>query len=260
MDPVLQQILDEIKMMKASVDALSPLKETVEDLMVSMTCCIDSVEQNLGDRFSAMEKAAEVFEDWRPKVEAGMEDLKMEVGALQKTVYRVVLDSTPSTSVGIFAKPTSVAATPTAGNPIDGPTGHRSPIANRENVLGKVFTQNHSPDKGTYEEPHKQLHRSTSHSQFDLKYAKNDWQSSPSGCQSFPTSGNASRMPKLNFPKFDGENPKLWIKRSQDYFELRQVDSKNWIKIASMYFTKAAACWLQSVEKRVQTVSWVEFC
>jgi hypothetical protein len=52
-------------MMKTSVDALSPLKETVEDLMVSMTCCIDSVEQNLGDRFSAMEKAAEVFEDWR---------------------------------------------------------------------------------------------------------------------------------------------------------------------------------------------------
>jgi hypothetical protein len=67
-------------------------------------------------------------------------------------------------------------------------------------------------------------------------------------------------MPKLNFPKFDGENPKLWIKRSQDYFELCQVDSKNWIKIASMYFTKAAARWLESVEKRVRTVSWVEFC
>jgi hypothetical protein len=67
-------------------------------------------------------------------------------------------------------------------------------------------------------------------------------------------------MPKLNSPEFDGENPRLWIKRSQDYFELCQVESRAWIKIASMYFTKSAARWLQSVEKKIRTVTWFEFC
>jgi hypothetical protein len=42
------------------------------------------------------------------------------------------------------------------------------------------------------------------------------------GDLSYPTIGGAMRghLPKLNFPVFDGENPKLWIHRSHDYFDM----------------------------------------
>jgi hypothetical protein len=31
-------------------------------------------------------------------------------------------------------------------------------------------------------------------------------------------------LPKLNFLVFNGENPKLWIWRNYDYFELYEVE------------------------------------
>jgi hypothetical protein len=80
MDPVLKQILDEIKTMKASVDDLAPLKTAVEELKASMTTRIDIVEKNLDDCFSAMENAVGVFDEWKPKVDADMEDLRVEIG------------------------------------------------------------------------------------------------------------------------------------------------------------------------------------
>jgi hypothetical protein len=62
------------------------------------------------------------------------------------------------------------------------------------------------------------------------------------------------RFPEVNFREFDGENPKLWLTRSGNYFE-----SHRWIKFATMHFTKAAAHWLQSVEVRLRRATWDEF-
>jgi molybdopterin converting factor small subunit len=84
MDLVLKQILDEIKTMKASVDELAPLKTAVEELKASMATRIDSVQKNLDDRFSAMENAVEVFDEWKPKVDAGMEDLGLRSGIYER--------------------------------------------------------------------------------------------------------------------------------------------------------------------------------
>lgn len=64
----------------------------------------------------------------------------------------------------------------------------------------------------------------------------------------------------MNFPNFDGANPRLWISRSEDYFDMYHVSEDMWIKIAAMHFTDAAARWLQSVEKSIRTCSWPEFC
>lgn len=69
-----------------------------------------------------------------------------------------------------------------------------------------------------------------------------------------------SRVPKVHFPQFVGDNPKLWISRCCDYFDLYGVESTDWIKIASMHFSDAAARWLQSVESRVRSLSWEDFC
>ena len=115
MDPHLQTILDEIKGLSASM----------VDLKTSVTERIDGVEHALDDRFKRIEAAAGKFGDWKPKVDASIDDLRLELGAMRKTVNRVILDSTPAAGAGILATPGSAAALPSAGNKADGPDGHR---------------------------------------------------------------------------------------------------------------------------------------
>jgi hypothetical protein len=38
------------------------------------------------------------------------------------------------------------------------------------------------------------------------------------------------------------------------------VESSLWIKVASMHFEGAVVRWLQSVERRVHSMSWEQFC
>jgi len=69
-----------------------------------------------------------------------------------------------------------------------------------------------------------------------------------------------SKVPKLQCPAFDGDNPKLWIRRVSDYFELAQVDPNIWIKLSAMYFSGSASRWLQSVEHKLDSCPWSTFC
>jgi hypothetical protein len=68
-------------------------------------------------------------------------------------------------------------------------------------------------------------------------------QSSPSVS---PNSGSESRVPmgklhKMNFPKFESDNPKLWQSRCENYLEMYTVDSSVWVKVATMHFEGPAA-------------------
>jgi hypothetical protein len=74
-----------------------------------------------------------------------------------------------------------------------------------------------------------------------------------------PRYNSLGNLPKLNFSSFDGENPKLWQKRCEDYFHIYVVDPSVWIRVATMQFTGPAARWWQSVEYRAPTMSWGEF-
>lgn len=53
---------------------------------------------------------------------------------------------------------------------------------------------------------------------------------------------------KLSFLMFDEENPKLWIRRSHDYFDMYVVKQPLWVKVASMHFVGSAARWLSSLD------------
>ena len=53
---------------------------------------IDEVEVAIGKRFGALESTAQVFDDWKSKMDGAMEDMHVENGALRKQVNRMVLD------------------------------------------------------------------------------------------------------------------------------------------------------------------------
>jgi hypothetical protein len=75
-----------------------------------------------------------------------------------------------------------------------------------------------------------------------------------------PSLGSLGNLPKLNFPMFDGENPKPWQSRCEAYFHMYTVDPSVWVQVAYMQFIGPAARWLQSIEFRLSHISWGEFC
>jgi len=73
------------------------------------------------------------------------------------------------------------------------------------------------------------------------------------------TAGSMGKIPKLSFPLFDGDNPKLWLYRCESYFEMCALDPAVWIPCASMHMNAAAARWFQSAESKLRTASWSDF-
>jgi hypothetical protein len=64
----------------------------------------------------------------------------------------------------------------------------------------------------------------------------------------------------MHFPKFEGENPKLWQSRCKSYFDMYELDHSIWVKVAFMHLEGPVARWLQSVEHHVKTASWSLLC
>uniref|UniRef100_A0A0A9DEA6 Retrotransposon gag domain-containing protein n=1 Tax=Arundo donax TaxID=35708 RepID=A0A0A9DEA6_ARUDO len=69
-----------------------------------------------------------------------------------------------------------------------------------------------------------------------------------------------SFSPKLEFPKFDGENSRLWKDRCEMYSEVYGVCESLKTRLAALNFTGAAALWLQTLELRGQVTSWSVLC
>jgi hypothetical protein len=250
MDPSLKLALEEVQR-KISEEMHKKFSEL--DTKWEQRFTEDKVQRN--DRIYALEdsvdKAFTEFDSWRPQVTSAVEDLKLQVSKLNKQVDRALLER--SSDPGILDPPNplkSATARPSAGFTADGPSGHRQDQHHRDHEFGTVFTQTQIPVKGT------------SHIKIPVV----------SPCFPFHSSGSADskssaadfhhfgRLPKLSFPKFESENPKLWISRCENYFEMYSVPYEKWVQVAVNYFEGPAARWLQAVERRVYKSSWHEFC
>ncbi|KAJ1266387.1 hypothetical protein BS78_08G147400 [Paspalum vaginatum] len=62
--------------------------------------------------------------------------------------------------------------------------------------------------------------------------------------------------PKLEFPKFDGDNPRLWRDRCEMYFEVYSVADALKTRFAALNFIGAAATWLQTFKHRGRVLDW----
>jgi hypothetical protein len=51
-------------------------------------------------------------------------------------------------------------------------------------------------------------------------------------------------MPKLNFPKFAGEDPVVWLNKYVDYFTFFKVHESMWVTAASLHMEGNVAQWL----------------
>lgn len=148
----------------------------------------------------------------------------------------------------------SASAHPPAGSSADGPHfGHRDDTSHRDFGSGK-HPENQIPVTGT--PPLPKPHRSVN---FDSQPKYESGHHNPDPNHDFHA-GGFNKLPKMNFPHFDGENPKLWPARSEDYFDMYQISCCFWVCVASMHFSGPAACWLQSIEHKVVEIPWSQFC
>jgi hypothetical protein len=238
-----------------------------------------------------LERVTAALDEWKPEVEGTMDDIRIEVGKLSKHWERAVRARSPpllptappfstlppstprqlllTSSAQVLPQPTgdpkhhpledlllgSASGRPPASDQADRPHGHCLDNFNREDGYGSVTTLVHPPVKGVCRLPTPpklgapQLPRT----EIPLHRSSNQWRSVNSG------SSSMGRLPKLNFPVFDGDNPKLWLSRATDYFDLYEVEHHRWIIVASMHFVAPTSRWLQSVQHKIKSCSWKTF-
>jgi len=68
------------------------------------------------------------------------------------------------------------------------------------------------------------------------------------------------RLPKVNFPKFDGSHPKVWKEKCEKYFNMYHVLVHLWAEFSTIHFKGPTALWLQTYEAQHHVDSWVELC
>jgi len=52
--------------------------------------------------------------------------------------------------------------------------------------------------------------------------------------------------PKVEFPAFDGSNPRNWVKKCAKYFNLCRISDDQKVDLASMHFQGKAKTWFSS--------------
>lgn len=68
------------------------------------------------------------------------------------------------------------------------------------------------------------------------------------------------RLPKSDFPDFNGNNPKWWKEQCEKYFRMYNVQCEFWVDFATMHFKGNAALWLQTYQALHSIDSWAALC
>jgi hypothetical protein len=68
-----------------------------------------------------------------------------------------------------------------------------------------------------------------------------------------------STLPKLSFPKFNGDNPHIWIDKCHDYFQIFNIPECLWVTAASLHMEENAGKWLQVYKLCSGLGSWLDF-
>ncbi|KAK6150337.1 hypothetical protein DH2020_015269 [Rehmannia glutinosa] len=67
-------------------------------------------------------------------------------------------------------------------------------------------------------------------------------------------------LPKIDFPRFDGSQPRSWILKCNGYFKLiPNIPDNQKVTLASMHFEGRAAHWYQNFNTKQVNLTWAQF-
>jgi hypothetical protein len=215
------------------------------DLKEEFKSGLASVESKLGENTSSLHS----INSWRSGVDAQVSDLTASLEAVRKQVDRVVV------SVGLSAlgAPPDVAATPRPPAPPDasaksrelgsGQLGHGVVYFTGGETTGHVIVPLSTPVTGT---------ETTDESLALVTVSPVQSTANVSSTKPLP--------PPTDFPRFDGENPRLWQRAAEKYFRLFSVDNSHRVEYATMHFAGAVAMWLNTMEDQLSQLTWEQLC
>ena len=63
--------------------------DELKSVQSNLTNRIDAIEHSIGARVGSLEDAAKVLDAWKPKMDASVVELRVEIGAFRKTEEKV---------------------------------------------------------------------------------------------------------------------------------------------------------------------------
>ncbi|KAL2532080.1 Uncharacterized protein Adt_05431 [Abeliophyllum distichum] len=64
------------------------------------------------------------------------------------------------------------------------------------------------------------------------------------------------KLPKIDFPQFNGESPREWVRKANKYFQLHQVPDELKVGIAEMYLKGKADVWFHGFQSSHPNADW----
>ncbi|XP_027170262.1 uncharacterized protein LOC113770100 [Coffea eugenioides] len=69
---------------------------------------------------------------------------------------------------------------------------------------------------------------------------------------------NVHKLPKMDLPVFDGDNPREWIRKANKYFKIHGVEDDMKSEVAELYFRDRADIWFHGVFHGREVIPWEE--
>jgi len=184
---------------------------------------------------------------WKPELDDKVKDLQDSVYLLKKKVDLFIHESPKSATteddilIGVSA-PAHLGASADAGT--SGQNGHRLDHHHRSVGAGVVTTLAPPPvtDAGRFS------------NLSPVPFCGFD------SIGSIQSSGLGHAIPPIEFARFDGSNPKIWINRCESYFDVYDLPSDYWVKLATINFRGSAVFWMQSIEMNLNKCDWKTLC
>ncbi|KAL2932865.1 Protein PSP1 [Bienertia sinuspersici] len=80
----------------------------------------------------------------------------------------------------------------------------------------------------------------------DLKDSSSSSPRSDNSSHQYNFSRASGMIPKLGFPKFDGSNPRAWIKKCSRYFYLCKIPDDSRVDLVALHMVDKAEAWVTS--------------
>ena len=162
------------------------------------------------------------------ELDAAMKSLSSEIAELKDAVDRAIRTSPSASAGGTPAPPSRTPADDVVGQGHGSAHDHRG-LANSSSAPPPVGGMNGSPNFS---------------SQFN-------------SAQQFQNHDTSDSAPRVELPHFEGSNPKLWQRRSEEYFRRWNTPTVHWVAYATSQFTGPAATWLEAFLTQNQSPTWV---
>ncbi|XP_012827980.1 PREDICTED: uncharacterized protein LOC105949233 [Erythranthe guttata] len=79
------------------------------------------------------------------------------------------------------------------------------------------------------------------------------------GSLNSPGRGGENRAAKVEFPKFDGEFPRTWLRRCHRYFTLNPMSEQDKVQFASMHLEGKVEDWYTDYIEQLEGLGWENF-